>query len=101
MSDENIRQVICKLHTPTCRKGETQDDYDNCLTTSSRLCLEQVERDRVEWRKLYKREQLRVEVESLLLEVKEAKKKHHHQRHSDDKGRHESTRVRNDMHPGD
>ena len=90
-----------RVHTPTHREGETRDDYDNRLAASSRLCLEQAERERVEQRKLCKQKQLRVEAESLLLKVKEAKKKHHRQKHGNDKGRHESTQVRNDMHPGD
>jgi hypothetical protein len=40
VSDENIRQAIHDLRTPTHREGETQDEYNTCLAASSRLCLE-------------------------------------------------------------
>jgi hypothetical protein len=97
VSDENIRQVICDLRTPTHREGETQDEYNTCLAASSRLCLEREEKDNAARKKLPQQEKLRIEAESLLLEIKEAERKHH-RKTGGDKDRHESTRVRKDTH---
>ena len=77
VSDENIQQAICDLHTPTHREGETRDKYNTCLAASSRLCLERAEKDNAAWKKLCQQEKLRIEAESLLLEIKEAERKHH------------------------
>jgi hypothetical protein len=94
VSDENIRQVICDLRTPTYREGEMQDRYNTHLVASSRLCLEREEKDNATWKKLCQQEKLRIEAELLLLEIKEAERKHHRKTG----GRHESTRVCKDMH---
>ena len=72
VSDENIRQAICNLRTPTHREGEMQDEYNTCLAASSRLCLEREEKDNAARKKLRQQEKLRIEAESLLLEIKEA-----------------------------
>ena len=77
-SDENIRQAIRDLRTPTHREGKTQDEYNTHLAASSRLCLEREEKDNAAWKKLCQQEKLRIEAESLLLEIKEAERKHHH-----------------------
>jgi len=90
VSDENIRQAIRDLHTPTHRDGETRDEYNHCL--------EQAEREDAAQKKLRKQEKLRVEAESLLLEIKEAEDRNHHCKVGDDEDRCESTRVRKNIH---
>jgi hypothetical protein len=72
VSDENIRQAIRNLCTPTHREGEIQDKYNTCLAASSRLGLEREEKDNAAQKKLNQQEKLRIEAESLLLKIKEA-----------------------------
>jgi hypothetical protein len=97
VSDENIRQAIHNLHTSTHREGKMRDKYNTRLAASSRLCLEREEKDNTAWKKLCQQEKLRIEAESLLLEIKEAERKHH-RKTGGDKERRESTRVRKDTH---
>ena len=70
VSDENIQQAMHNLRTPTHREGEMRDEYNTCL--------EWAEKYNAAWKKLCQQEQLRIEAESLLLEIKEAERKHHH-----------------------
>jgi hypothetical protein len=82
VSDENIQQAICNVHTPTHIEGETQDEYNTRL--------EQAEKDNTAQKKLHQQEKLRIEAESLLLKIKEEERKHH-RKAGGDKDRREST----------
>jgi hypothetical protein len=97
VSDENIQQAIHDLRTPTHREGETQDEYNICIAASSRLYLEQEEKDNAARKKLRQQEKLRIEAELLLLEIKEAERKHH-RKTGGEKDRRESTWVCKDTH---
>jgi len=97
-SDENIRQAIRDLCTPTHRDGETRDEYDHRLVASSRLRLEQAKKEDTARKQLREQEKLRVEAESLLLEIREAEDRNHHRKVGDNEDRRESTRVREEAH---
>jgi len=99
VSDENIRQAIRDLRTPTHRDGETRDKYNIALPPAQDFVLSSAEKEDAARKQLREQEKLRVEAESLLLEIREAENRNHHCKVGDNEDRRESTRVRKENTP--
>ena len=69
-SDDNIREAMRNLHTPTRRKGETREEHDSRLAASKRIQAEQERDRRAEARKIRKDMEIVAEVRQLQQERK-------------------------------
>jgi len=71
VSDKNVKEAMCNLHTPTCGTNETPDEHDARLAASARLRQDRHEADLREQRRLRLQEELRAEHRRLREEKRE------------------------------
>jgi hypothetical protein len=84
---------------PTRRENETRSKYKAHIAASLRIYLKQEELKKVERKRIHKQNRLRVEAESLLLELEEADRERNCHASDDTRGRRRSKQRRYDKYP--